>query len=83
MKNVIDRKKRNKTLSEIKLVENINKNPQSFLEIGHAQNKVIPSHKLQDHAYQLRNPFRLKEDNPSQNMPESIDSCKFVLCSAF
>ena len=52
MKNVIDRKKRNKTLSEIKLVENINKNPQSVLEIGHVQNKIIPSHKLQDHAYE-------------------------------
>ena len=29
---MIDREKRNKTLSEVKLVENINKNLQSFLE---------------------------------------------------
>ena len=33
-KTVIDRGKRNKTLSEVKLVENISKKPQSFLEIS-------------------------------------------------
>ena len=31
-KKVIDRGKRSKTLNEVKLVENISKNPQSFLE---------------------------------------------------
>ena len=34
MKKVIDRGKRTKTLSEVKLIENIRKNPQSFLEIS-------------------------------------------------
>ena len=33
-------------------VENINKNPQSFLEISSAQKEVPPSHKLQQHAYE-------------------------------
>ena len=44
---VIDRGKC-KTLSEVKLVENIIKNPQSFLEISLVQKKVLLSHKLQD-----------------------------------
>ena len=39
-KKVIDRGKRSKTLSEAKLVENISKNPQSFLEISPGQNEV-------------------------------------------
>ena len=30
------------------------------------QKKFVPSHKLQDHAYEQQNPFRLKEDNLSQ-----------------
>ena len=33
-KKVIDRGKRSKILSAIKLVENLNKNPQSFLKIN-------------------------------------------------
>ena len=37
MKKVIDRGKRSKTLSEVKPVENIIKNLQSFLEISHMQ----------------------------------------------
>ena len=40
---VIDRGK-SKTLSEVKLVENIIKNPQSFLEISLVQKKVLLSH---------------------------------------
>ena len=48
----IDRGKRNKTLSEVKPVENINKNLQSFLEISPVQKKVLLSHKLRDHAYE-------------------------------
>ena len=47
----IDRGKRSKTLNEVKLVENISKNPQSFLEISPMQKEVLLSHKLQDHAY--------------------------------
>ena len=50
-KKVTDRGKRSKTLSEVKLVKNISKNPQSFLEISSVQKEVPLSHKLQDHAY--------------------------------
>ena len=39
MKKVIDRGKRSKTLSEVKPVENISKNLQSFLEISLVQKK--------------------------------------------
>ena len=52
MEMVIDRGKRNKTLSEVKPVENISKNLQSFPEISPVQKKVLPSHKLRDHAYE-------------------------------
>ena len=51
-KKVIDRGKRSKTLSEVKPVENICKNLQSFLEISHVQKEALPSHKLRDHAYE-------------------------------
>ena len=52
MKKVINRGKRNKTLSEVKLIENISKNPQSFLEITPMQKEVLLSHKLEDHAHE-------------------------------
>ena len=52
MKKVIDRRKRSKTLNEVKLIENIGKNPQSFLEISPVQKEALLSHKLQDHAYE-------------------------------
>ena len=52
MKKVIDRGKRSKTLSEVKPVKNITKNPQSFVEISPLQKEVLPSHKLQEHAYE-------------------------------
>ena len=48
----IDRGKRSKTLSEVKPVKNITKNPQSFVEISPLQKEVLPSHKLQEHAYE-------------------------------
>ena len=51
-KKMIDREKRSKTLNEVKLVENISKNPQSFLEISSVQKEVLLPHKLQDHAYE-------------------------------
>ena len=63
---MIDRGKRSKTLSEVKPVENINKNLQSFLEISPVQKEVLLLNKLQDHAYEYQNPFELKEDNLSQ-----------------
>ena len=47
---VID--KGSKTLSEVKQVENISKNLQSFLEISPEQKEDLLSHKLQDHAYE-------------------------------
>ena len=47
-----DRGKRIKILSEVKPVENISKNLQSFLEISPVQKEVLLSHKLQDHAYE-------------------------------
>ena len=50
-------------LSDVKSSENINKNLQSFLDMGPVQKKVLLSHKLHDHAYEYQNPFRLKEDN--------------------
>ena len=49
-KKVIDKGKRSKTMSEIKPVENISKNPQNFLEICQVQKEVLVSHKLRDHA---------------------------------
>ena len=49
MKKVIDRGKRSMTLSEVKPVGNISKNPQK--EIRPMQKEVLPSHKLQGHAY--------------------------------
>ena len=63
---MIDRGKISKTLSEVKPVENINKNLKSFLEISPVQKEVLLSHKLRDHAYEYQNPFELKEDNLSQ-----------------
>ena len=51
-KKMIDRGKRGKTLSEVKLAENISKNSQSFLEISPVQKEVLLSHKLEDHAYE-------------------------------
>ena len=46
MKKVIDRGK------VVKPVENISKNLQNFLDISPVQIEVLPSHKLQDHAYE-------------------------------
>ena len=39
-------------MTEVKQLKNINKNPHSFLEISPVQKEVLPSHKLQDHAYE-------------------------------
>ena len=49
---VIGRGKRSETLTEVKPVEKISKNPQSFLEISVVQKEVLPSHKLKGHAYE-------------------------------
>ena len=44
-KKVINRGKISKTLSEVELVENIIKNPQTFLEISPVQKEVLLSQK--------------------------------------
>ena len=52
MRKVINRGKRSKTLSEVKPVENISRNLQSFLGISPVQKEVLPSHKVRDYAYE-------------------------------
>ena len=42
--------KRSKTLSEVKSVEKISKNLQSYIHISPMQKEVLPSHKMQYHA---------------------------------
>ena len=54
---MINRRKGSKTVSEVKPVENISKNLQSFVEIVSRESfpvkkEVLLSHKLQDHAYE-------------------------------
>ena len=49
---VTERGKRSKTLTEVKPVEKISKNPPIFLEISPVQKEVLPPHKLQEHAYE-------------------------------
>ena len=63
---MINSGKRSKKLSEVKPVENTNKNLQGFLEINPVQKEVFLSHKLQDHAYEYQNHFGLKEHSLSQ-----------------
>ena len=46
---MIDRVIRSKRVNKVKPVENIKKNPQSFLEISPVQKKAPPSHELQNH----------------------------------
>ena len=45
-------RKKKEGLNDVKQVENINKNPQSFLEIDPMQKEVLPSYKVQEHAYE-------------------------------
>ena len=52
MKKVTDRGQGSHTLSEVKPVEIISKNLQSFPEIRPMQKEFLPSNKLQDHAYE-------------------------------
>ena len=59
---MINRGKRSKTLSEVKPVENINKNLQSFLEISPVQKEVLLSHKLQDQAYSYTAVYSVKSN---------------------
>ena len=43
---VVNKAKGSKKSNEVKSVENINKNPQSFLKITPLQKEVPPSHKF-------------------------------------
>ena len=52
MKKVINRRKRNKTLSEVNPVKNKSKNLLGFLGISPMQKEVHLSHRLQDHAHE-------------------------------
>ena len=61
---VLYSRKRSKTLSEVKSLENISNNLQSFLDISRVQKQALLSHKLQDHEY--------------EKLPESIELVKFV-----
>ena len=45
------KRKRSKTLNKVPL-ENISKSLQIFLEISPMEKGALPSHKLQDHAYE-------------------------------
>ena len=47
-----DQQRKSKTISVVKLVENMTKNLLSFLEISLIQKEILLSHKLQDHAYE-------------------------------
>ena len=49
---MINRRKRSKTLSKVKLVENISKNLQGFPEISPVQKRVLLPQKLKDHAHE-------------------------------
>ena len=69
---MINRGTGSKTLSEVKLVENISKNLENFLKISPMEKEVLPSHKLRDHAYEYQNPFGLKEDKFSQRNFQNI-----------
>ena len=57
---MIDRGKRIKTMCEVKPVKNISKNLLSFLEISLVHKEVLPSHKLQEHAYEYYNSIWIK-----------------------
>ena len=52
-KESVDRRQRSKTMTHVKPVKNISKIlSKSFLEIIPIEKEVLPSHKLEDHAYE-------------------------------
>ena len=55
---LVDRGKKSKTMSEVKLVRNINTNPEDFLDRSLVQKKK--------NMHIAKESFGLKEDNPSQ-----------------
>ena len=64
------------TLSEVKPVENIRKNLQSFLEMSPLQKEVLLSHKLKDHACEYQNPFGLRKSHTELECQESLIQAK-------
>ena len=52
-----DRYRKSNKLSEVKIFEDINKNPQSFLERSPVKKEVFLSRKLKDYAYKYYNLF--------------------------
>ena len=71
-----------KTSNDIKPVENINKNPQSFLKKSLMQKDVPPSYIMQNHTYeQFCCPYKFKKDNPyreSIRINRVFESIEFV-----
>lgn len=41
------------------------------------QKEAHPSYKLQEHAYEWRNPYKLKEDNPHKEIAEIYQVSEF------
>ena len=65
-------------LNEIKSIENINQNPQSFQRTSRMQKEVHSSWRLQHRKWKWQNPIKLKEDNPTEKMLKSIEPSKSV-----
>ena len=72
---MINRRKSSKTLNKVKPAKNINKNLQSFLEISAIGS---PSFAQTARPCKYQNPFQLKEGLLTEELPESIESFKFV-----
>ena len=51
-KESLDRGQRSKTMTQVKPVKNISQILQSFLEIIPMEKEELPSHKLEDRAYE-------------------------------
>ena len=85
IKKVTDRGKGSKTMNEIKLVKNISKNLQSFLEESVVQKEVLHSNKLRDHAYskfewrhQIYINLSFREFNSQLSSSNSFDNMAIV-----
>ena len=62
------RKIRNTTLEEVRPAKNISKNPWSFLELCLLQIEVLPSHKLQDHAWETESFWIKRKKTPQRDV---------------
>ena len=70
-----DRKKRYKTLNEVKLIKSIHKASQNFQGKSCMQKEVPLSCKLWDHKYEQQNPFDFKEifRDPTKKLPGHLN----------